>query len=178
MRVHNFLPQLLEALKRWKTRPTGDEFAAYLKTMEAMLRPMLEDFGARTHAGLYQVLEGLNWDHYRDEALGLNAEGEEKRIRKLIDEVERCLGITLSGEIVLFGAFTAMDGYARFEKGHHCVYLGVDESHGRGAYLDVLVAHEFAHVAREPLPETWNGFGLSPKMSHDDFVVRRPSSNI
>lgn len=169
MRVHNFLPQLLSALKRWDQRPSKDDFDSFLDPMRPILQPMLDDFGGRT-GPLYEVVEGLNWDSYRQEALLLDPVAEENRFLRIHDQVERCLGMTLTGDAVLFGAFTAMDGYARFNHGKHVVYLGVDESHGRGAYLDILISHELAHVAREPLPEIWAGFGLTPDMNHDAFV--------
>ncbi|MBI3542340.1 MAG: hypothetical protein HY075_03585 [Deltaproteobacteria bacterium] len=145
MRVHNYLPDLLDALKRWERKPASCQVAEYLRPMEQLLAP-----------------------------LALDPAYEEARLKKSIDAVERCLGITLTGDAVLFGAFTTMDGYARFDHGKHCVYLGVDESHGRGAYLDILVAHELAHVAREPLPEIWAGFGKTPDMSHDEFTENLP----
>lgn len=174
MKVHNFLPHLLEALKSWREPPAEKEFAAFLAPMESLLRPMLNDFGSRYHHGLYAVLQGLNWEAYRTEALLLDPEREERRVRTHIKNVEQLLGLELKGELVLFGAFTAMDGYARFDHGSHVVYLGADESHGRGAYLDILITHELAHVAREPLPEVWAGFGLTPDISHDQFTNLLP----
>ena len=174
MKVHNFLPHLLEALKRWPTRPTEQEFAQYLRPMKTLVKPMVDDFIDRFGGGLYQVTEGLNWEVYRDEALLLDPVAEEIRARVHLENVEKCLGVKLEGDVVLFGAFTAMDGYARFDHGKHTVYLGVDESHGQGAYLDILISHELTHVAREPLPEIWAGFGLTPKMSHDEFTQNLP----
>ncbi len=174
MKVYNFLPQFLEAMKRWPARPSEEEFARYLRPMETLIRPMVDDFIDRFGGGLYQVTEGLNWDSYREDALKLDPVAEEKRARLHLENVEKCLGLTLEGEVVLFGAFTAMDGYARFDHGKHTVFLGVDESHGRGAYLDILISHELTHVAREPLPEIWAGFGLPPDMSHDEFTQKLP----
>lgn len=174
MKIHNWLPHFLKAMRRWDKRPDESEFTAFVAPMWQQLEPMLSDWGATGPDVLYEVACGLNWDAYREEALTLDADKEEARVRHIIKGVEDLLGLSLSGEVVLFGAFTAMDGYARFERGKHCVYLGVDESHGRGAYLDILIAHELAHVAREPLPEIWAGFGLAPDMTHDQFVENLP----
>lgn len=175
MQIINFLPKLAEALGKWKEPPTEEEFRRdYYDHVEAVLRPMIEDFSARFGGSLYEVVQGLNWKEYRAEALLLNAAREERRVSRHIASVETLLGVKLEGEVVLFGAFTAMDGYARFHCGDHRVYLGVDESHGRGAYLDILVTHELAHVAREAVECVWTGFGLDPKMTHDDFVVSLP----
>lgn len=174
MRVYNFLPHLIKALGEWKTIPAENEFALFMSPLEKWLRPMLDDFGSRFHQGLYSVIEGLNWDAYREEALKLDPVAAEAKVNKHLSAVEKLLGLKLEGEVILFGAFTAMDGYARFDQGTHRVYLGVDESHGRGQYLDILITHELTHVAREPLPEIWAGFGLTPKMSHDQFVDHLP----
>lgn len=175
MKIVNFLPQLLAALGKWKDTPTEDEFRRdYFDAVEPTLRPMLEDFGTRFGGSLYEIVQGLHWEEYRAETLILKPEREERRARRHIDAVEKLLGVKLEGEIVLFGAFTAMDGYARFNRGEHRVYLGVDESHGRGAYLDILVTHELTHVARESIECVWTGFGLDPKMTHDEFAASMP----
>lgn len=174
MQVHNLLPHLLEALAQWQNPPKKKQFAGFFAPMSRLLAPMLEDFGWHGRDGLYEVIKGLDWVAYRKETLKLDPVAEESRVRRIIDQVERCLGLTLQGDVILFGAFTLMDGYARFDQGRHRVYLGVDESHGRGAYLDILIAHELAHVAREPIPEIWSGFNLTPRMSHDDFVKLLP----
>jgi hypothetical protein len=76
---------------------------------------------------------------------------------------------------VLFGSFAMMDGYARFDRGEHRVFLGVDESFADGPYLDILSSHELTHVARESQPLVWTSLGLDPKMSHDDFAVSQPT---
>lgn len=89
-------------------------------------------------------------------------------------KVEKLFGFELLGDVVLMGAFTAMDGYARFDRGSHTVFLGVDESHGRGQYLDILFTHELTHVARESRPEVWEGFGLNPKMTQEEFTESQP----
>lgn len=173
--IHNELPLLLDCLRRWTRPPTARELGEqYMAPLERLLRPMLEDFGMPWSGGLHPVLEGLDWEVYRRETLAIDPKHEEKRLRGHIRSVENLLGTELRGEVVLFGAFTAMDGYARFHQGSHRVYLGVDESHGRGAYLDILITHELAHVARESVPAAWLGFGLPPDMTHDAFVQSLP----
>ncbi|MEW6058149.1 MAG: hypothetical protein AB1540_16200 [Bdellovibrionota bacterium] len=175
MQVHNTLPLLLDCLKKWKKTPEWPEFERdYLAPLIPHLKPMLEDFEGIGRSGLYDVVTGLDWPTYREETLALDARKEEQRLRKHIDQVEKLLGVGLKGEVVLFGAFTMMDGYARFDRGTHRVFLGVDESHGRGAYLDVLLTHELTHVARESKASVWEGFGLSPQMTHDEFVLSQP----
>src|SRR6201999_3644761 len=84
------------------------------------------------------------------------------------------MGFKLEGEAILMGAFTAMDGYARFDRGTHRVFLGVDESHGRGRYLDVLIAHELTHVGRESRPEVGAGFGLNPRRTQAEVTESQP----
>lgn len=106
--------------------------------------------------------------------MSIKPEQEDLRLRQNIKKVEDLFEIELSGECILFGAFTCMDSYARFHKDNHQVFLGVDESHSRGAYIDILIAHELTHVARESRASVWDGFGLSPVMTHDELTANLP----
>ena len=171
MKIHNFLPLFSECLARWEKRPTLAQFtAAYYEPTSRLLGILFDD-----DAGdFYSCLEDLNWDLYRAETLGLDPFKEEQRALNHLQDIERLFGFQLQGDIVLFSSFSGMDGYARFDRGTHRVFLGVDESHGRGAYLDVLETHELTHVARESRPGVWEGFGLSPKMTHDEFTENQP----
>ena len=167
MKIHNSLPLLVACLKDWETLPTEKEFVErYAKPMEKYAGDFFEDH--------YSVLAGLDWKAYRDEAMVINPKHEELRVKKHLSDVEGLFEFKLEGDIILCGAFTAMDGYARFDRGGHQVFLGVDESHGRGKYLDVLITHELTHVARESRPEVWEGFGLNPKMTQDEFTESQP----
>ncbi|MCM2278762.1 MAG: hypothetical protein NDJ89_11865 [Oligoflexia bacterium] len=179
MKIRNHLPLLLACLKRWKGLPPVKEFEeAYFRPLEPILRPMLEDWGIDAPEAFHAELEGLDWAAYRTHALGLDPEQEEKRVRTHARRVEELLGVKLGGEAVLFGAFEMMDGYARFDRGSHRVFLGVDEDPGHDQYLDVLISHELTHVARETQPSVWDGFGpdsgLSLAMTHDEFTERLP----
>lgn len=173
MQIHNQLPLLLDCLRRWEARPGLVAFESeYYRPLSRWLDIVFGD--ARS---LYVQLLELNWPAYRQETLALDPAREEQRLRRRLEQVEACFGVTLGGESLLFGAFTCMDGYARFDRGAHCVYLGVDESHGRGAYLDVLIAHELTHVVRETRPTVWSGWGrpaLRLEMTHDDFTEHLP----
>ena len=121
MKIHNCLPLLLDCLRDWEKLPSEEEFVArYAKPME----PFAGDF----FEGHYSVLEDLDWATYRQEALGLNSEREELRVKKHLRDVENLFEFKLAGEIILCGAFTAMDGYARFDRGGHQVFLGVEEN--------------------------------------------------
>jgi hypothetical protein len=167
MKIENRLPLLLACLRRWDRCPTERKFVEeYARPMESCSAGFFDDF--------HEVLTDLNWDVYRKEALQLDPEREEARLRARIQDIETLFGFPLEGEVILMGAFTGMDGYARFDQGSHRVFLGVDESHGRGRYLDVLIAHELTHVARESRPEVWEGFGLNPKMTQAEFTESQP----
>lgn len=176
MKIYNQIPLLAECLKDWKTLPSKEEFEAkYVQPQWDLLKPMLEDFKEyRGGFSFYDVVTGLNWERYRSETLDISPQVQEDRARQQIKNVEKLLGLPLEGETVLFGAFCMMDGYARFERGKHRVFLGVDESHGRGQYLDILESHEFTHVLRESRPSVWAGFGLKLDMTHDEFVDNQP----
>lgn len=175
MKIVNELPKLLECLKTWPTTPTRADYdQMYGKPLEPWLKPMLEDFWARFSGGPYETLKALDWAAYRKVAIALDPASEEARLRRQMEGVEKLLGFQLEGEAVLFGSFTMMDGYARFDRGKHRVFLGCDESHHEGKYLDVLYSHELTHVIRESRPAVWEGWGLSPKMTHDEFVENLP----
>lgn len=171
MKLTNHLPLLLDCLRRWETRPA---LPVFRDEYWGPIAPQVGVVFDEIPTGLWQVLLGLDWERYRAEALTLDPAAEEARLRRCLGQVEQLFGLTLSGEVVLFGAFTCMDGYARFDKGEHRVFLGVDESHGRGAYLDVLMTHELTHVVRETRVPVWEGWGLSPRMTHDEFVEHLP----
>lgn len=171
MKVTNHLPLLLDCLRRWERRPSLQVFTAeYWSRVSPQVGVVFDEIPL----GFWQVLAGLDWERYRGETLSLDAAREEARLRRCLGRVEELFGLQLTGEVILFGAFTCMDGYARFDRGQHRVFLGVDESHGRGAYLDVLETHELTHVVRETRPSVWEGWGLSPSMSHDEFVEHLP----
>lgn len=167
MKIHNQLPVLLDCLSRWEKRPSAKRFKAEYADV---LRPVAGDFFDRFQS----LIDSLNWEMYRNEALSIDPAREEKRLIDHIASVEELFGFELEGEILLLGAFTFMDGYARFDRGGHRVFLAVDESHGRGRYIDVLTTHELTHVARESRPEVWTGFGLDPKMSQAEFRENQP----
>jgi|GEM_PF-2053453 len=170
MKINNHLPHFLEGMKRWEKPPGLADFKdTYYRHIEkdcASIFDQAED--------LHSVLSDLNWKDYRSDCLKLDPAREEERIRKHLSSITGFFNLDLDGEIVLFSSFTCMDGYARFDQGTHRVFLGVDESHGRGRYLDVLQVHELTHVVRESRPEVWEGFGLNVKMSHDDFTENQP----
>jgi hypothetical protein len=176
MRIHNCLPQFTECMRRWIKRPSLLEFnAEYYRSVAPYVSGVLfddeeEPFGTQ----FYAVLAELNWKKYRDEVLSLDPAAEEARVKKHLQSVQDLFGFELQGEIVLFGAFACMDGYARFDQGSHRVFIGADESHANGSYLDVLITHELTHVARESRPEVWQGWGLNPAMSHDEFTENQP----
>jgi hypothetical protein len=171
VKIHNELPSFLSVLRKWKVPPKYEEFVSeYLNPQEPLIGVVFDD----GRADFYSALADLDWQAYREEALRLDPKKEELRVLKHLRDVEKLFGFELSGEIVLFGSFATIDGYARFDRGTHRVFLGVDESHARGGYLDVLVTHELTHVARESRPEVWEGFGLDPKMTHDDFTEYQP----
>lgn len=167
MIIKSYLPQFKECMTRWEKPPTLKDFdSSYFQEISASLGQVFD----HDPEYLYSEIGDLNWSRYRKEALKLSPVRELERLDYNIKKVEELFGFKLEGEAVLFSAFETMDGYARFDRGTHQVVLGVDESHGRGAYLDVLEVHELTHVARESRPEVWEGFGLNPKMTHDEFT--------
>ena len=167
MKVHNTLPLLIACLKRWETVPTEAQFIAeYANPIASVMGDFFEDF--------HDVLLELNWKKYRDNAITIDPDVEEARFYRNFELVENLFGFKLEGEVFLAGTFLTMDGFARFERGTHKVFLGLDESHAEGRYIDILTTHELTHVARESRPEVWAGFGLDVKMSRADFLEYQP----
>lgn len=170
MEVINLLPHFVDCLKRWPQAPSESQVQAdFVAPVEKWLAPLLSDFWDFREATLGSAIADLDWPAYRAHALGLDPAHEERRVQTQLAAVEKSLKHKLSGEIILFGAFKLMDGYARFDEGTHRVYLGADESYHQGAYLDVLYSHELTHVGRESQPEVWNGWGYPLKVPHDDL---------
>jgi hypothetical protein len=171
VKIYNFLSTLLECVQRWERLPTAEDFLEnYYAPMKHLVRDVFDD-GQSLYGALYE----LDWKAYREQLLTLDPKREQARVTKHLQAVEQLFGFKLEGEIILFGSFETMDGYARFEKGAHRVYLGVDESHAKPQYLDILEVHELTHVARESRHAVWTGWYLDPKMSHDVFVEVQPT---
>ncbi len=163
MKVHNHLPLLIECLSRWKTRPSEEQFIReYALPLQSTMGGFFDDF--------YEVLLDLDWSSYRTHALTLDPAYEESRFTENLNQVEALFDFKLPGEVFLMGTFQHMDGFARFDQGTHKVYLGLDEDHLNGRYLDILTVHELTHVARETRPEVWQGYGLNPKMKRSDYL--------
>lgn len=168
MKVLNSLSILKSCLERWETLPDESDFIRhYAQPMAHYAGDMFMTWGVPFDSE-------AEWTRYRDEALYLDPAFEEKRVRHWISEMQKLLGFELQGEVLLCGAFEAMDGFARFERGNHKVFLGVDESHRLGPYLDILESHELTHVTREQRPEVWTGWGLDPKMERHVYLQSMP----
>ena len=138
--------------------------------MQEVVGDFFEDF----YSALTSIEREYGWARYREHALGLDAKREWQRLEDQFQGVERLLETSLTGEAILLGTFATMDGYARFDRGTHRVFLGVDESYANGRYVDILMAHELTHAARESQPTVWEGFGLSVNMTQDEFTDSQP----
>ena len=167
IRVHNRLPLFLDCMRRWERAPNARVFRMeYADPMRDVAGDFFEDFA--------EWVADLPWAEYRRKSLQIDPEKEESRLRSAVRKVEELLRVPLEGDAILLSTFESMDGYARFEGGTHRVYLGVDENHLEGRYLDVLMTHELTHVAREPRPEVWKGWGLSLPRSNREFCDTQP----
>jgi hypothetical protein len=167
MRVINTLPLLLDCLTRWEALPSEYEFEMqYAKGMAANTGGFFE--------GYYPELLDLEWKTYRDRVLKMDPVAEEERVHKHLASIENLFGFELEGEILLMGSFGGIDGFARFDRGKHRVFLGIDENFDNGRYIDILTTHELTHVARESRPEVWAGWGLDPEMERSIFLESMP----
>ncbi|MEO5969246.1 MAG: hypothetical protein ABIQ95_04915 [Bdellovibrionia bacterium] len=82
-----------------------------------------------------------------------------KEVTGVVTLVEQVFGTTLSGELVLIPSMGEVDGFARFDRGHHTVMLGIDFPDASLDYLKALTAHELSHVYRDHSPEVWGFLG-------------------
>jgi len=160
-------------MERWEKPPDADSL---LKDYLIPAQPVLDVILAPLEAeGIAADLKRMkDWRDYRTSILRMDPLREEERLRGHLLSVENLFDLKLKGEVTLFGAFKYLDGYARFDSGTHRVFLGIDESFEDGAYIDILTAHELSHVARESRPTVWEGFGLNPIMTQDEFTELQP----
>ncbi len=172
MKIINLLPIQLECLKRWETIPTLEIFR---NELFEKIRPYFEEaIGNAEEIYEYFKDPNLNWETYRSQALLINEEIELKRIKDNLNKVEDFFHLKLEGEIVIFAMFHYIDGYARFHKGTHRVFIGLCTEHQNNHYYDILETHELTHVARESRVETWHGWGIPHNLSNEEFVENQP----
>lgn len=180
MRIHNELGRFLKCVESWPERPESHLVEeAYGKPLAKLLAPMFEDFSGY-RGQTYQISNPIadieNWSEYRNKILTMNVAQVEKRFRLTLQKVEDFFGKELSGDVLLWGSFHSMDGYARFHEGKHFVYLGLDEIFSEPEYaMEVLMAHELTHVVREGTHKVWQEYGLNPLMTHDEFRDSQPT---
>ncbi len=183
MRVHD----LLSAFERLVERDPRDIDAAGLEALyvgphRAILKPLLDDIASWTQEPFLERVR--RYDRARGLAAVARARrrGYPPRARGTLRAVELFFDARLEGDLVLFGGFGRMDGYARFDRGKHVVYRGLaydgglagtDTSEG-DRYFDILIAHELGHVVREGRGDVWEAYGERPDMTHDEFVERVP----
>jgi hypothetical protein len=125
-------------------------------------------------APLADALAGFDPAHARRALASYARRGHPDRAGRTTVAVERFFGRPLDADLVLLAAFGWIDGYARFERGKHVVYVGADYPEPADHYLDLIIAHEVGHVVREGDPATWTALGLSIDMTHDEFTERCP----
>ncbi len=177
MKLINLLPTLTDCLTQWTDRPDKKSFDQnYLDPHLNYLQPLLDDFLIFRGVTFFDFLEEVEWKTFRKRVLtSLDPAEAEANVAKKMNDVEKLLGVKLRGEVVLFGAFTMMDGYARFNEGSHRVFLGLDEEFPSNTCRDILITHELTHVAPENRSKTWTDLGLSPTLNHDDMVKQLPT---
>lgn len=171
MRIYNFLPLLLDCLEKWETPPAREVFhSEYLTPIQNELHLNFPHH----RIDLHTTLLNLDWNSYRTQTLLLNPVDQEAKLRSLIQKTENLFGISLVGDILLFGGFRMIDGYAQFNQGSHLVFLGLDIHQESSYSLEIMMAHELGHVARESRSEVWESWGLNPKMTNPEFVQNQP----
>lgn len=73
----------------------------------------------------------------------------------VFSDVSKTLGRALIGQVNFSPSFMTFDGFARYDRAHHTVWIGVDHPDADEKYLMALLAHELSHVFRDHQPEVW-----------------------
>jgi hypothetical protein len=145
----------------------------YVRPNEAVLRPLLADWEAWSRP-FAQTLESFDVAKARRAIAAAARRGYPARAGRTAAAVERFFGRGLDADLALIAGFGRLDGYARFERGRHTVYIGADYPAEEDHYLDLIIAHEVGHVVREGDPRTWAALGLGIDMTHEEFQERCP----
>ncbi len=94
-----------------------------------------------------------------------------KEVYRIVDKIEAHFGMSLPGELVLIPSMGEIDGFARYDHGHHCVMLGIDFPDASLDYLCALTAHELSHVYRDHSPKVWEFLGKPLKqVSRQEYL--------
>jgi hypothetical protein len=94
-----------------------------------------------------------------------------QEVEETVQKIEESFGCSLPGELVLIPSMGEIDGFARYERGHHSVMLGIDFPDANLDYLKALTAHELSHVFRDHSPEVWGFLGKPLKdVSRDEYL--------
>lgn len=145
----------------------------YVAPNRELLAPLLADWEAWSRP-FAKTLQSFDPHVARRAIEAARRRGYPDRAARTLEKVEAFFGHPLEGDLTLIAGFGRLDGYARFERGKHVVYIGVDYPEEADHYLDLIIAHELGHVVREGDPRTWEALGLSVDMSHDEFQERCP----
>lgn len=99
------------------------------------------------------------------------AEAYRAGVSTLVQRIERFFGAELPGELVLIPSFDEVDGFARYDRGHHTVMLGIDFPGASLDYLRALTAHELSHVYRDHSPRVWGFLGKPiAEVTRDEYL--------
>jgi len=147
--------------------------AEYVEPHAALLRPLFSDWDHWTRP-LIETLTSLDLEAAQQAVTTAGRRGYPARAERTLRSVEKHFGRSLEGNLVLMAGFGRADGYARFDQGNHCVYIGLDYPEPEDHYLDLIIAHELGHVLREGDPRTWQALGLPSVMPHEQFQQSCP----
>lgn len=175
--IHNFFGLHREFLDKWETLPSKEMFyQEYLYKMRPYIDGLLYDFEDIRGFSLYDQALTLDWNAYRTRVLStINPEQMQTYMEGVVRDLSKKYAFKGKHDVIMFGAFEMMDGYARYHHGEHSLYLGLDEAFVDTKARDILVTHEFGHLMREPLPAVWKAWGLSHSQDHDEMVKTFPT---
>lgn len=84
-----------------------------------------------------------------------NAQNFVVKIKAYVKKIEDIFKMELPGELRLSPSLMQFDGFARYDRGEHTVWFGIDHPDADEPYLEALLAHELSHVYRDHQPEVW-----------------------
>jgi HPt (histidine-containing phosphotransfer) domain-containing protein len=146
MRLHNHYTPFLDHWEKTKSLRAALENSSvpHLQNSAQEIHPALEEHARQTWLTKAETAQA-----YLDALPETLA-----RIHDAAPELK-----TLPGEIHLVPSLGHTDGFARYDRGAHTVYLGIDHPDADLAYLQALTAHELSHVIRDHRPATWAHLG-------------------
>lgn len=149
-------------------------FWSWLDTQrrEGPLAPLLSDMERHWSS----VGSALSLSEARDMLRQLSPGRYGDRITAIGERFREISGEIPDVEVILLAGLERPEGYSRFDRGRNTIFIGLDNptALSHDDHLEVILAHELCHAARDTDPAVLGDYGGTLTMGHDDFVARHP----